>query len=587
MNGLIKLLWVIILAGACQNDDRYDVPQNDRPVLVEFSVGTSDVADTSESSADADARITSIYILQFNATGESYGTLRYVAQGVTTSGGKYTATLLQSVGTDDNYKLVILANLSDYGFLYGLYGKTYDEVQQACLSVESTSPLAFDYANPFPMFGVVNGGSSVQVRENTLYNSNTELIRGVARVDLGIGKKITATDGSVTWNKNNVPFNMTEIQIWKAGKRYAYMPASGNFHWNTVTGGSVTSNHIVVDTPSVVSGETTTMTYGSTHITNGTYCSGQIYLSEADLRWGSIYDANHTNRLAIIVGGKYNGSQTETFYRVDFTNDRSGVKMDILRNHVYQFTIGNVADEGYATAELAYNSKPKNIKFTAELVPWTATEPVSVPSIVGYQIAWGRLNGENLSWNAAAGLNIPKKKGYWGDNLYLTFNYNEFYGEANSFYAPIIPVGAQNGKLYATVQEAFNLEGAYPALMVSSDDVTEIGGETVAWKTGITLTAFDICRGYQGDGFHDWRLPRLSELALIYLNKHKLENMRGFTTLSGTYWSGSEYLVSNSDADRKHSERAWGINFDAVNPSNATDYAKTEKLKIRCVRQVQ
>ena len=209
LNGLIKLFWIIIVAGACQNDDRYDVPPNNSPVLVEFSVATSGISDTSGSSADADARITSIYILQFNAEGESYGTLRYVAKGTETTGGKYTASLLQSMGANDKYKLVILANLPDYGFLYGLYGKTYAEVQQACLSAESLLPLVFDSTHPFPMFGVVNGGASVQVQENTRYTGNTELIRAVARVDLGIGRKITNPDGTVTWNKNNVPFTMT------------------------------------------------------------------------------------------------------------------------------------------------------------------------------------------------------------------------------------------------------------------------------------------------------------------------------------------------------------------------------------------
>lgn len=587
LSGLIKLLGIIILAGACQNDDRYDVPQNDTPVLVEFSVATSGVSDTSGSGTDADARITSIYILQFNAQGESYGTLRYVTKGTEAAEGKYTATLLQSMGDADNYKLVILANLSDYGFLYGMYNKPYAEVQQACLSAESTSPLVFDETHLFPMFGVVNGGASVQVQENTRYTGNTELIRAVARVDLGIGTKNTA-DGTVTWTRNkSTPFKMAEIQVWKAGKRYAYMSAPGNFHWNTVTNGGVTSSNIVTDKPSTASGGTATVTYDNSCITNSTYCLGKIYLPEADLSWGTVFDGNHTNRLAIIVGGYYNNSKDLSYYRVDFTNDVSGDRMNILRNHVYQFTIKKVGAAGYDTAEHAYNSKPKNLGFEATIEPWTEGQTTSVPSIQGYYLSYQGFNGEKLDWTYAVGssLQIPQKKSYWGTNQYLPFNYDNFYKEGNSFYSPNI-LGGQNGSLYATVANAFTYEGTFPNLMVSGDDmVDESGNETIPWKDGTTLTAFDLCRNLEENGHDDWRLPRLSELAFIYANQESLKALRGYTPLSGTYWCGSEYLVANAtDDQRKKSDWAWAVEF-----TDASGYAswhrKTEKLRIRCVRQ--
>ena len=222
LNELAKLLWIIILLGACQSDDSYSV-QQDGPVLVKLSVSAADAGTASGSDTGTDARIASIYILQFNADTDSYGTLRYVAEGKKNTGGTYTANLLQSVGTNDNYKLVILANLPDYGFLYGLYGKSYEDVQQACLSTAITAPLVFDDSHPFPMFGVVNGGASVQVQEGTAYTGNTELIRAVARVDIGIGTKKTDPDGTITsWSNTGSgkqPFVMTEVQVWKAGQR--------------------------------------------------------------------------------------------------------------------------------------------------------------------------------------------------------------------------------------------------------------------------------------------------------------------------------------------------------------------------------
>lgn len=591
LNELAKYLWLIILLGACQNDDRYHV-QQDGPVLVKLSVSTSDTGMASGGTVGTDAQISSIYILQFNADADSYGTLRYVAEGHQNTSGSYTANLLQSMGANDSYKLVILANLPDYGFLYGLYGKSYEEVQQASLSAVELDPLVFDDVHPFPMFGVVNGGKSVQVMEGTVY-SEAKLVRAVARIDIGVGTKKTGPDGAITsWTNTGSgkqPFTMAEVQVWRARQRYTYMPAIGNFHWNTVTAGGVSSDEIVIDRPSGVDGgTTTTKTYsGAPYITNSTYCLGQIYLPEADLNWGSVYDGQHTNRLAIIVGGYYNGSPDMSYYRVDFTNDNSGDKMNILRNHVYQFTISSVKAAGYATAELAYKSMPKNLDFEATIEPWQAATMGSVPSISGYYLIYQGFNGENVNWTYAASssLLIPKRKSYWGNNQKLTFNYNDFYKEGNSFYAPNI-LGGQNGSLYATVADAFKYEGTFPNLQVSGDDIVdESGNESVQWKTGTTMTAFDLCRSLEENGFDDWRLPRLSELAFIYVNQRNLEALRGFTPLSGTYWCGSEYLVPNAtDGQRKKSDWAWAVDFTA-----ATGYAswhqKTEKWKIRCVRQ--
>ena len=296
--------------------------------------------------------------------------------------------------------------------------------------------------------------------------------------------------------------------------------------------------------------------------------------------------------MAIIVGGRYNGSPTETFYRIDFTYDEGNHdKMNILRNHIYQFTIKSVKAAGYATAELAYKSKPKNLIFDATLEPWVAGQTASIPSVLGYYLTYQGFNGENVDWTYVMGssLQIPKKKNYWGTNRNLPFDYNNFYKEGQNIYITDID-GGQNGRLYATVEDAFNYEGAFPELMVSGNDIVdESGAETHPWRTveGITktLTAFDLCRNLEENGFEDWRLPRLSELALIYANHANLEELRGFTPLSGTYWCGSEYLVANADNQQKlNSEWAWAVDFTG-SPGYASWHQKTEKLKIRCVRQ--
>lgn len=573
----------MVLIISCQQDDSYHLTADS--TIINLSVSAANSGTTMDNDGTTSA-IKSLCILQFNANGNSFGTLRHVGIGTASDAGagKYSATLLQSVDNNDKYKLVILANFpdGDYGIFYRMTGRSYAEVQQACLSAEfaGESNVPEFTTQPFPMFGIAKDGIP-QIINETMDLGTVSLVRAVARVDIGIGTK-NATNN--TWNRGKVPFAMTQVQIWKDGKQYAYMPVEYNF--------SSSAGTLVINSPSPV-GDTETKTYGSTYITNTTYCAEKIYLPEADLLWGDIYDADHTRRLAIIVGGRYNNSAVETFYRVDFTYDEGNHdKMNILRNHVYQFTIKSVKAAGYATAELAYKSKPKNLGFEATLEPWTTGQTASVPSTLGYYLAYQGLNGGNVDWTYASGFSqrIPEKKEIgWGVNKYYTFNYDNFYNEGNNVYSTNLD-GGQNGMLYATVADAFSYEGTFPNLLVSGNDIVdEKGNEDHPWRIvdGITttMTAFDLCRKLEENGFNDWRLPRLSELAFIYVNQRSLEVMRGFTPLSGVYWCGSEYLVANpTDQDLKKSDWAWAVDF-----AGATGYAswhrKTDKLKIRCVRQ--
>lgn len=571
----------MILQISCQQDDSFS-PAADS-AIINLSVSAANSGTTMDNDDTASA-IKSLCILQFNADGNAFGTLRHVGMGmeIALNSGKYSATLLQSVDNNDKYKLVILANFpdGDYGIFYRMGGKSYAEVQQACLSAElsgESNVLEFTAAQPFPMFGIAKDGAP-QIITEMMDLGTVSLVRAVARVDIGIGTKNADNN---TWNKGGVPFAMTQVQIWKDGKQYAYMPVENKF--------SSSAGALAINSPSPVGG-TETKIYGSAYITGTTYCSEKIYLPEADLLWGDVYDDNHSSRLAIIVGGKYNGSDAETFYRVDFNYDEgSKAKMDILRNHVYRFTIKRVEAAGYATAELAYNSKPKNLDFSAEIEPWVSNEPTSVPSIQGYYLTYEGFNGENVRWTYGnlSTQKIPKKKPYWGTNVYLPFNYNNFYKEGNSIYAPDMP-GGQNGRLYTTVEETLNYEGTFPNLMVSGDDIVdESGNDKVQWKTGTTLTAFDLCRDLEENGYDDWRLPRLSELAFIYVNQESLKALRGFTPLSGTYWCGSEFQEGTSDEQRKKSESAWAVDFTGTTAGYASHHKKAETLKIRCVRQQQ
>ena len=572
----------MILQISCQQDDSFSPAADSTIINLSVSAANSGTAMDNDDTASA---IKSLCILQFNANGNAFGTLRHVGMGTETAPNsrQYSATLLQSVDNNDKYKLVILANFpgGDYGIFYRMAGRSYAEVQQACLSAElngAENVPEFTAQQPFPMFGVAKDGTP-QIIHETMDLGTVSLVRAVARVDIGIGTKDA---NSNTWTKGKVPFEMTQVQIWSGGKQYAYMPVENNF--------SSTAGTLTIKKPSPVGG-TETKTYGNAYITNSTYCAEKIYLPEADLLWGEVYDDDHTRRLAIIVGGHYKNSPDMSYYRVDFTYDNAPTpndKMNILRNHVYQFSIKSVTDAGYPTPELAYKSMPKDLGFEVTLDPWTLGQTGSVTSSLGYYLTYQGFNGENVDWTYAASssIKIPKKKYGWGNSTKLTFDYNIFYKEGNSYYAATLPSmsAGQNGRLYSTVDDALNYEGTYPNLMVSGNDlIDEAGYENIPWKTGTALTAFDLCRDLEENGFDDWRLPRLSELAFIYVNQASLKALRGFTALTGTYWSGSEYLEGTADDQKKKSGSAWAVDFTTT--GYASFHQKTEKLKIRCVRQ--
>lgn len=274
---------------SCQQDD--SLPPAADSTIINLSVSAAN-SGTIMGNDDTASAIKSLCILQFNANGNDFGTLRHVGMGteITPNSGKYSATLLQSVGNNDKYKLVIMANFpnGNYGIFYSMAGRSYADVQQACLSAKLTgeSNVPEFATQPFPMFGVANDGAPLIINE-TMDLGTVSLVRAVARVDIGIGTK--NANGN-TWNKGKVPFSMTQVQIWKDGKQYAYMPVENNF--------SSSAGVLTISSPSPV-GDTETKTYGSTYITNSTYCAEKIYLPEADLLWGEYMMTNIPSALQL------------------------------------------------------------------------------------------------------------------------------------------------------------------------------------------------------------------------------------------------------------------------------------------------
>ncbi|MFV0582950.1 MAG: hypothetical protein ACK5N4_13000 [Parabacteroides gordonii] len=526
------------------------------------------LTDTQENS------IHDLYILAFqpDATGAFF--LKYYATGRSVSGGgggQFSFTLRRSVSGAADTKLLLVANQNPYPLVN--IGMTYEGVQAALTSGELAAPAFVEHG--IPMFGFAGNSSDtpLEITEG-MPPLSANLLRAVARVDVGVG---TYSEQTGEWNKGGVNFDLQKIYVFKPQNKYTLIPVLSNLEYDVNGIPSVTA-------PSQVGDQSANMEYT---ITNNTSCKAEIYLPEVALKGGTVYDANHGNRMALVIGGTYQGKPN--YYRIDFTTEKYNAENvdlnDVLRNHIYRYSITNVNQSGYNSPEAAYAGRPVGLDFTANIVDWQAESLDSPTPDMFVRLNFGGINGTEITENMTEdGVSksfkiLPKKDQFKTDDgniKYISLNYNGMTGEArdNTFN------GVTNGGTYTDVDDALNREGPYATLIIAPDNASE----SVQWRStplntpqkNRILDAKKVCWDYRGQGQSDWRLPRLSELMLLWMNKATINNTKGFTSLgdSGeTYWTGSEgkndkvYTVDRNGAIKLVS--------------------KTDFYKVRCVRQVR
>lgn len=553
----------------------------------EQSLTTKGMSDTEQNA------IHTLYILAFQPAKDDALTyrLKYYATGRPVSGnpGKFDFSLRRSESGADT-KLLLIANFNPYPLTST--GKRYDEVKKdliinlAGVVPEGGSTPAFT-GTGIPMFGYACTSSSLSRPDSPLeitagMTLTANLLRAVARVDVGVG---TYNEATGVWNKEGVNFTLTEIHVFKPQNSFSLLPLIDNLEYDSNGTPSVTS-------PSPAGEPGNNLVYKDAAITNTTdnnYCKSEIYLPEVDFGEGTVYDGNHDKRMALVIGGTYNNNTY--YYRIDFTTARSNatgnVLNNVLRNHIYRFSITNVNQAGYTSAELAYAGKPVGLDFTAKIVDWVEEDLDSPAPDMFVRMNFKGINGTVIKDNMFVDGNstpftISKKKAYIetdeGSQIYNSYiiDYNNFNGEAKD------PRILANGGHYSTVQNALDREGPFGNLVIAPDNAAEsIQWRSTSAETPIkqrVLNAYNACRDYRGQGQSDWRLPRLSELMLLWMNKVTINSSKGFTSLgdSGeTYWTGSEGPI---ESDKVYTvDRNGNINLEL----------KSATHRVRCVRQVR
>ena len=567
-------------------------------VILTIANGVTEPAPTRVGPVDADKQITikNMWVLQLEAKDPKI--IRHIARGEIVSGtNQFRVKLLNSSG-GEKWNIIVVVNNDDPDIASNV-GKLYSTFVSTGKRVDSAAPDAIitidAVMNEYLAIGMItspDGNSDISV-SHYMGPLSVSLLRAVAKVDIGVG---TYNANNNTWSNtgaNKIPFTLTTVQLrgsklkvrWYFNIDKETFDPSANAVKKASTQGNETTNFLPPYKP---------VQSGIPYITN------TIYMLESGMS-GSRYDENHLNRPQLIIGGKYGTNTDESYYKFDFSGLDGGSKdfftSDILRNHLYRFTINSVSGPGQSTPDAADQVVPEDLSFSSTIEAWTGGKTETPHQQTGYNMNYGGLNG-SVTTTAATG-DIRIKDPYWRgrqwDNNHFNypFNYDTFYGEAENFFAHMGGnPGQWNGDLYASgngevdkngsIYAALKTEGVYPTLMIASNNLTDIQGNLrFAWKTGKVLTAFDMCRNYNGGGFGDWRLPRLSELALMYANRADLEALNGFEPFgeNTVYWSGSEYGVGKQGK----SSQAWTFRFSATDVFQHEE--KSTQHLIRCVRQ--
>ncbi|MFV0589083.1 fimbrial protein [Bacteroides reticulotermitis] len=367
---IVKLKWIflslIVILGGCTNDDFID-PEGgiDRGTHMELLL-TLNLPDafTSPSTyalnATKENTIKDFDVLVFKknkTTGVE--TFLYATTGTADIDGtgtpaqKIRVTLKKSSSSDEQHRVVVLANLRKAvedatrrghiveGNLKGdvLSKITFGSVREWNVTEDNYTPL--------PMWGETAQCIAITASTNSTSLGTINLLRSVARIDVGLNIN---DKGETLGGLDN--FKISQVKVCNSNNSGLAAPFA-------VSGNKVTL-------PSLPPSGTATgdMTYRLTPAGNGLI--REIYTAESDNK-----RAAEGKETYLIIAGYYNESTNYTWYRIDFFEKGSDqspeeVKLDLLRNHIYRVNITSVSGPGYQYEDDAKNSRPMNLKYSVQ-----------------------------------------------------------------------------------------------------------------------------------------------------------------------------------------------------------------------------
>lgn len=254
--------------------------------------------------------------------------------------------------------------------------------------------------------------------------------------------------------------------------------------------------------------------------------------------------------------------------------------------------------QGYKnTYDLIFNNSALGLNiqgWSSEVINGEFGGDITPPG--GQDYKWMDLNdGGKLLWptgtypGMAYPTEYPKKSGYLAANehpyeAYLT---TVAYG-GNGSYVPVnAPDLSKMPKDGLTITDDINVYTTEKARQVLQMTKKDVSIAPVPWEDGNgLLLAKELCRKYNGGGFHNWRLPRASELRAVFVlatgNGTALSDL-GFSlddNRNKPYWTGTEV----------NENEAWGLYIDNKGTVKESTVVlspydkKTTSCSVRCVR---
>lgn len=250
--------------------------------------------------------------------------------------------------------------------------------------------------------------------------------------------------------------------------------------------------------------------------------------------------------------------------------------------------------QGYKnTYDLVYNNSALSLSiqnWSSEVINGDFGGNTGVPGAGNYK----ELELGSYYWPTATKPGDPYPKKYPPQPTYLTTGVHTFegylttvdYGGNGAYVSVNTPSSSTLPKDGLQITDDINVytnEKVYPKIHMTKNDISIV---PIPWADGNgQLVAKELCKKYNGGGFHNWRLPRASELravlVLVSANGGTLSdlNFNQDVNRNKLYWTGTE--VNESEV--------WGMYIDYTGVVKTTTvvlspYDKRMDASVRCVR---